>query len=128
MKMKFNFKFMFQLLAALLLCVWPSFAVEPAFKIRGRVLDLTGAGMAGAVVTAEPEQGGPSLATRADGQGAFQLVLGPGAYTLRAQAPGFLRASRRVVAAASGEAALELVLPVAPVEVSVTVEAPGGYR
>jgi catecholate siderophore receptor len=129
MKMKSTFKFVIALAAWLAGPVYVNAGPGKGYTIRGRVVDPTGAGLVGAMVNAQPELGDTGGAsTRADEQGGFLLVLEPGTYQVRAEAPGFLEATRRIVATAAGEISLELRLPVAPVEESITVVAPGGYR
>jgi catecholate siderophore receptor len=102
---------------------------QPGFVIQGTVLDPMRAPIAAARVTAilDGQTSGPSTVT--DERGGFTLVLGPGLYTLRAGAAGFLEQSFRVNALQTGAATREIVLTIAGVRETVTVKAPaGGYQ
>ena len=58
--------------------------------VSGRVVDDTGAGVAGARVEIGPEAGPPAAVASSDPAGNFKLTLpAPGAYRIRAERPGF---------------------------------------
>ncbi len=98
-------------------------------SLEGRILDSTQSAIAGARVTAVPDgqTSGPSTTT--DQRGAFALVLTPGPYTLRVAAAGFLEQSQRVNAPQTGSASREIVLKLAGLRETITVNAPAvGYQ
>jgi catecholate siderophore receptor len=99
-----------------------------SFSLQGRVLDTTRAALAGAQVTAVPEDGGAASSTVTGPQGDFTLALAPGRYTVTASAAGFQGASRPLTAGGSGSASLEFVLKVVPFTETVTVSAEAGYQ
>jgi catecholate siderophore receptor len=101
---------------------------SPQPSLQGRVLDSSGAPIAGARVTAAPESRGAVISTATDQQGEFTLVLVTGVYTLRIAAAGFRELTQRVTAPASAEGTREFVLQVATVVETVDVSAPGGYQ
>ncbi|HST53118.1 MAG TPA: TonB-dependent siderophore receptor [Pyrinomonadaceae bacterium] len=98
-------------------------------SIRGRVLDPNGAAVVGAKVVADAEGRGahPSTTTGRDGE--FSMPVEPGEYTLRVVAVGFSEASQTVRLSREESATVEVVLQVAGLDGSVTVQGDGGsYR
>jgi len=102
-----------------------------ASVFEGRVLDATGAPVAGAHATAVPigAASGSVLSPAVDSglDGRFSLSLEPGAYTLKVAKDGFLEASREVVLPLSLLRINDIRLQVAPVVSSVTVTESPGY-
>jgi catecholate siderophore receptor len=96
---------------------------EAAYLVEGKVLDPTGAAIAGATVTAVPHADGTRASTRSDADGEFGLRLTPGRYTIRVAAAGFRDESRTIAARATGSQSLEVVLGVAAVHESLEVTA-----
>jgi len=102
-----------------------------ASVFEGRVLDATGAPVAGAHATAVPigAASGSVLSPAVDSglDGRFSLSLEPGAYTLKVAKDGFLEVSREVVLPLSILRINDIRLQVAPVVSSVTVTESPGY-
>ena len=94
-------------------------------SIQGRVLDPMRAPIAGARVTASPDDQGAPLSTLTDQRGEFTLTVDSGSYTMRVEAPGFLEASQRVTVPQSAGEASEFVLQIAGPREAVTVSADG---
>jgi catecholate siderophore receptor len=108
----------------------PDSALSPAAApatIQGHVFDSSHGAVAGALVTATPERAGEPATTVTDQQGAFQLVVAPGAYTVRAAAEGFAETLRRLTLAPGDTSTTDLSLEVAGVAESVSVGAPHDY-
>ena len=103
-------------------------AARAQFSIEGRVLDATRAPIAGAHVTAVPDDQGAGPSTVTDQRGAFTLMVDPGRYTIKVAADGFLEASQRVNARQAGVEPQEFVLTIAGVREAVTVSATVGDR
>jgi catecholate siderophore receptor len=100
---------------------------SPAY-LRGRVLDPTGAPLAGAHVTAQQNTRGSSPSSAVtDARGEFTIALAPGTFTLKVSAGGFAELSQRVNAAQVGTGPREFVLQIAGVRESVSVSASAGY-
>jgi catecholate siderophore receptor len=100
---------------------------SPAY-LRGRVLDPTGAPLAGAQVTAQRNTRGSSPSSAVtDARGEFTIALEPGTFTLKVSAGGFAELSQRVNAAQVGTGPREFVLQIAGVRESVSVSAAAGY-
>lgn len=78
-------------------------------RIGGRVVDAAGMAIAGAEVAAE-RVGDVAAQGRTGGEGAFELLVPAGTWTLRATAPGTVPATRSVTVAARGLALTELAL------------------
>src|SRR5215510_10580416 len=118
------------LLVALALASLPGEVPPDAsrFVLHGQVLDTTRAPLVDAHVAVRPEAGGPDRSATTDAQGRFELALDPGVYTVEVTVPGFLDASQRVSAGATGSESREFVLAVAPHRESVTVLAEPGYQ
>jgi TonB-dependent Receptor Plug Domain/Carboxypeptidase regulatory-like domain len=94
------------------------------FDLQGRVLDPTGAAIAGASVTAVPDAGAARPSAVTDGQGGFRLALGAGGYTIRIVAAGFVEQSLALTARDTGVDSREFVLSVAGFQETVAVSAP----
>ena len=106
----------------------PAAPSADAFTLRGRVVDPSGARIAGARVTAIADGGGPQRSAVADDHGEFELPLPPGRYTLRVASDGFRVWTDLVHATPGGSQSREFQLQVADVRESVTVNAAAGYR
>lgn len=100
----------------------PQAPSEPA--IRGRVVDPTGAPIAGAHVSVEPGSG-PAITTVTDARGDFAVAVPPGLHLVKVSAGGFSEASQRVLAA--GQPA-RFTLQIAGVTETVRVDAPARYH
>jgi catecholate siderophore receptor len=101
---------------------------SPLAYLRGRVLDPTGAPLAGARVTAQPNTRGSSASsTVTDERGEFTIAIEPGTSTLKVAAAGFAELSQRVNSAQVGTGPREFVLQIAGVRESVSVTASAGY-
>jgi len=99
------------------------------FALHGRVLDSTGAAIAGASVTAVPDAGAARPSALTDGQGDFRLALDAGGYTIRIVAAGFVEQSLALTARDTGLESREFVLSVAGIQETVTVRPPPpGYE
>jgi catecholate siderophore receptor len=121
-------KFLATFLALTLLTVaTPARAQTPAeISVKGTVLDPMRMPIAGARVTAVPDGQGSAASTVTDDHGAFALALNPGPYTLSIVSPGFLDQTQRVNASQGGAVSREIVLKIAGVRETVTVNAPAG--
>ncbi len=102
-----------------------SVAVRSA--VRGRVLDPSGAPIAGATITAVSDKGGSRLSTVSGQNGDFVLQLEPGNYKLTANAEGFLETSQRLRAPEPDGVVREFVLQIADSHQFVTVTEAAGY-
>src|SRR5439155_16375107 len=96
--------------------------------VSGRVLDATRAPIAGARVTAVPDNQSAGPSTVTDERGEVTLPIDPGRYTITVAANGFLEASQILRASQTSAALREFVLQVAGVHEDLTVTAPAGYR
>lgn len=107
----------------------PASSPTPAVTFRGRVLDSSGAPVAGAQVTAQPGRQSSSVSTSAitDAKGEFTLALAPGAHTLKVLSVGFAELSQRLNPAQAGDERRDFVLQVAGLRETVSVTAPAGY-
>jgi catecholate siderophore receptor len=103
-------------------------APEARFTLHGTVLDPSRAPIAGARVSVVSIDRREARSAPTDSAGAFTLDLAPGAYTVKAGAPGFLEAAQKVTALDRGSESREFVLEVAPFGETVTVEAPRDYQ
>lgn len=113
--------------AVLLLFASPNFAQTSKGTIVGTVVDSSGAGIAGAVVTARDLTGGETRTTTSGTYGEYRITaVLPGTYEIKATANGFADlVVSQVPVAATVETPLELRLQVAGGSVSVLVEATG---
>jgi catecholate siderophore receptor len=125
------------LCAALWLCI-PALLVQaqelhgqssiPPTIVRGRVVDPSGAAIAGAQVSATSNRPGRSTSALSGQAGEFELAVAPGAYTIRVTATGFLETSQPLtVTSASASAPLRFELQIAGFQETVSVGAPAGY-
>jgi len=81
-------------LLLLLICSPPAAAVQTVSNLQGRVLDSSGAAVAGAVVRVQAASQGVDVSVRADAEGRYAVAaLQNGVYTVTAAAPG-LRTER----------------------------------
>ena len=98
--------------------------------LRGKVLDSTGAAIAGARITVSSQDGrAPVLNAASDGGGEFSLALDPGtSYRLRIVADGFQQLTENVTLPQAGSEFREFMLRVAGPRGVVTVTAPEDYR
>lgn len=117
-------------LRLLVLCLVTAFCVPAAAQaplvFHGRVLDSTGAAIAGARASAGT---GATVATAVTtGAGEFTLTLPPGSQTITIEAEGFLAATIAVNATAGGTESRTITLQVAGFQDSVTVAAPPRYQ
>jgi catecholate siderophore receptor len=94
--------------------------------LRGRVLDPSGAPIAGATVAIADAAAGAPRSVVTDARGLFAADVAPGTYVLTIEAPGFDSASRRVTTGTAG--ALDVTLRVSGVSETVVVDAAAVYR
>jgi len=97
-------------------------------RIRGRVVDPSGAAIVGAqaTITSDPPQTPRVILTNERGE--FEVAMLPGSYVVRIQAGGFVDSSRRVTLTAGSLATPDFTLAIAGVQESVSVGAPSiGY-
>lgn len=95
--------------------------------VRGRVLDPSGAPVAGATITAVPDSGGSRSSAISGQNGEFVLQLEPGNYKLTIKAEGFLETSQPFSAPEPEGRAPEFVLQIADSHQFVTVTEAAGY-
>jgi len=98
--------------------------------LRGRVLDSTGAAIAGARITvSSQDSGAPVLTGSSDRGGEFSLALDPATtYRLRIAADGFERLTENLTLPQAGSEFREFVLRVAGPRGVITVSVPEDYR
>ena len=97
-----------------------AFAADPAFELRGHVVDSSGAMIVGASVTLREVAQGAERHTTTDAGGEFVFgTVPPGRYTIVALAPGFAPSARDVDPAATPR--LKLTLDPAPLSEQITV-------
>ena len=96
-------------------------------RMRGRVVDATGAAIVGAQVTVTSDRPGTPTSVVTNQQGEFDVTLVSGTYTVRVSANGFTDESRRITVSQSAVAAADFSLKVAVFEDSVSVGATIGY-
>jgi catecholate siderophore receptor len=103
--------------------------VPDSVNLNGRVLDASGAPVAGAQVRVDPKQQAPSgpAAAVTDDKGEFTVAVAPGAHTVNVAAVGFADLSQRLNSTRLDEARRDFVLQVRGVRESVSVTAPAGY-
>src|SRR5262245_40087673 len=103
-----------------------AFAVaQPDIQLRGHVVDPVRAAIAGARITAVPDDGSAAASTVTDAAGEFTLALAPGRrYTLTVASDGFLDVTTTLAAAEVGAETREFMLRVAGVKETVDVSAP----
>jgi catecholate siderophore receptor len=122
------------LISALLVCAAPLAAAEPQssadrFVLTGRVYDPMRAPVPGARVDVTAPSGIPAPeSTTTDATGAFSIALAPGRYTMTVAANGFTAATAIVDAKAGERDSRDIVLQIAGVFESVSVNATAGYQ
>lgn len=95
-----------------------------ACLLRGQVVDGSGAAVVGARVQVFDSQRVLRATAASDTQGSFQAAdLSPGGYTVIIQHPGFREARQALSVGSGGVRALRVTLPVASMDLSVTVSA-----
>ena len=92
--------------------------------LRGRVVDVTGAPVAGARIAMESSAGGATALS--DETGEFTLAVLPGSYVLRIAAAGFEEFSRTLTTNEIGSERLSFALEIAAVRENVNVTAAAG--
>ena len=114
---------LFLLLSLLLLAFSaPAAASTPAYEIRGQVLDLSGAVIAGAQVTAYRQGQTPAGTVVTSAGGEFLLSdLAAGSYEVVVHAPGMAATSAAVSVPRAETEPLRFVLQIAPLTTLVTV-------
>lgn len=117
-------------LASAILFLLPVLQAAPlpaGFNLGGRVLDPSGAAIAGAEITVFRQGQTPVTTVRTDAQGAFHLEKLPaGSYELVARAQGLAPGSRAVTLPGAESSPVELVLQISPLATSVSVTASRG--
>jgi outer membrane receptor protein involved in Fe transport len=116
--------------AALAMAV-PSAAAQTSTSdaaVRGVVLDLTKAPIAGASVGVSSEGQHPPVSATTDQTGSFMLPVPPGRYAVRISSTGFSPLQQDVIAAPASQRPTEFVLTVEGVRETVTVAATTGYQ
>ena len=103
-------------------------AAGARFTIEGKVLDAMRMPIAGARVTAVPDDRGTGPSAVTDQRGTFTLMVDPGRYSIKVVADGFVEASQGVTARQAGVESQEFVLAIAGLQEAVTVSAAAGYR
>src|SRR5436309_11498317 len=98
--------------------------VSASVSVGGRVLDSTGAPVAGARVAVTPVGGRTAVSEVTDGRGEFVVALWPGRYTITVAAEGFVEASQELRASQTTLRVPDFVLAVAGISEAVTVTAP----
>jgi iron complex outermembrane recepter protein len=91
------------IVSILLTAGWLGAADAQTAAVKGRIVDGQGMSVAGAALTLVGS-GGRRLEARSDADGSFSIPVDPGAYTLRAEAPGFAIWTQNVTASASAPA------------------------
>ena len=97
-------------------------------SLKGRVLDSSGAPIAGAQVTLTSGRAGAPASAVTNQQGEFEVAVGPGAYTVRVTATSFVEATRDVTVTAKDAQPAVFTLQVAGIRETVTVGALAGYE
>ncbi len=114
----------------------PAQPAAPQARVGGRVVDASGAAIAGAQVTVSREgaqgtvtshEAGVVTSTVTNQDGRFRLAVLPGSYVVRLAATGFVDSSQRVMLTAESPTHLTYALAVAGFQESVSVDASIGY-
>ena len=103
-------------------------SAQAQFSFHGKVLDPTGAPIAGARVRVVSDGRATPASTVSDQAGAFTLVLDTGRHTVSAVADGFEEVSQTLIVQRAGSESRDFTLPIAGFQDTVAVAAPGGYR
>ena len=107
----------------------PAQSAASTFAVTGRVQDQTGAPIAGAAVSLSlAGSQGQVASTRTDGRGEFSLTVRPGTYSLTIASAGFVTAAFRVADEGRGSITHDVVLQIAGVRETVSINAPAPYR
>jgi catecholate siderophore receptor len=127
--MKLNFIFMIgerktPMVALMSLLLLGSVSVADRTAFQGRVVDASGAAVAGAHL--RDTSTGVEAVT--DAQGTFRLPVGPGAHDVQVSAPGFEPMAERVDVGAGAAATHDFTLRIAGFKESVSVVDRGGYQ
>ena len=96
-------------------------AQVPDARLRGKVVDPNGAPIPGAQIALNESNGHLNLSTRTDRDGMFSFRLTTGNYSIVVIAEGFAGTSRAVNVRQNSAPDIEVVLPVATVDGTVTV-------
>src|SRR5215208_4669626 len=103
-------------------------ARDESFPINGRVLDPNGQAVVQADVSVEDIERGFRTSTVTGSSGEFQLALPTGTYVVITRASGFSEVRQRLTVASGSASRIEIVLPVAGAEATVTVSDGSGYQ
>jgi iron complex outermembrane receptor protein len=98
-------------ISTVVFAAWTGAGLAQDVRVSGTVRDAAGAVLPGAAVTATNTATGAERATVTDGAGAYQFMLPPARYDVRATLPGF-RAELRPIDVAGAPVALDLTLGV----------------
>ncbi len=120
-------------LTALILLTVSVYGQSGSVVFSGRVVDLTGAAVSGAIVNVREQAGGVAKGGRtatADAEGRFELTsLSPGGYVVRVEAAGFSPYSQTINIAATQGEPMEIRLQAGNVFETVTITAQeSGYQ
>ncbi len=116
------------LVGAAMFCQGRAQSAIPQSLIRGRVLDLDRAAIAGAQIIASPRNRSASSSALSNRTGEFSLALSPGEYTLTVTAEGFNAASQTLAIKPGASESMEIVLPIAEYSGTVTITDTAGYQ
>src|SRR6266498_524488 len=116
------------LVGAAMFCQGRAQSASPQSLIRGRVLDLDRAAIAGAQIIASPRNRSASSSALSNSTGEFSLALSPGEYTLTVTAEGFNAASQTLAIKPGASESMEIVLPIAEYSGTVTITDTAGYQ
>ncbi len=103
-------------------------AQPTGYSVQGRVLDATGAPIAGAKVSTPSNGTQPGMDTLTDAAGEFTLILPAGRHSMTVASEGFVTATLTVNATGSGAESRTLTLQVAGFRDTVNVAAPPNYQ
>jgi hypothetical protein len=111
--------------AAVCLPSWAQESINGA-TVSGRVMDSTGAVIAGTRVSAHQAEANSYTEAVTDSEGRFRFgYLRPGTYTIAVKRPGFADAARSLQLTAASAFSLSFVLALASAQASVNVESEG---
>ena len=97
-------------------------------SLKGRVLDPSGAAVAGAQVSVAAKDHSTSSSTFTSGNGEFSLALQPGEYQIQAVAEGFSAASQNIIIRGDRIDPIEFVLQITGYSGTVTITDIAGYQ
>jgi Carboxypeptidase regulatory-like domain len=102
----------------------PASAQQIEARILGRLVDSSGAALPGVTVTATATQTGATRVLVTEAEGDFAITnLGPGAYTVQFELPGFATETRQIVLGLAQVETVNLTMGTATVTEAVTVSA-----